>query len=342
MEKKIYRVLKYVLLFFCILFLYKAFVPRSYSSPPLWRRAGTLFWKLSTGSRIGYTLLRAKGPRIKQPIIYLHGGPGGHIREEGIDVLRRLSENGYNVYLYDQVGSGQSDRLKNIKEYTVERHVRDLREIISRTGSQKVILIGQSWGAILAVSFVAKYPALVDKLILTCPGPIFPVRQELANIPAPDSFHLKDPLFTNAMGNKKLRNLRTDVVKLLATTFHIKLATDREADMFQTALDYEVDKSAVCDTNKFLKAEAGSGFYAQIMTFKDLQKTRDFRSKLQNLAIPVLVMKGQCDNQKWGFTKEYLDIFPNHQLVIVPNAGHFISVEQPEVYIKTIVKFLDH
>jgi proline iminopeptidase len=51
-------------------------------------------------------------------------------------------------------------------------------------------------------------------------------------------------------------------------------------------------------------------------------------------------MKGECDNQKWGFTKEYLDLFPNHKLVVVPGAGHGIFIEQPEKYLSTIRAFL--
>ena len=52
-------------------------------------------------------------------------------------------------------------------------------------------------------------------------------------------------------------------------------------------------------------------------------------------------MKGECDNQKWGFTNEYKELFQNSELVIIPNAGHFISVEQPELYSKTMQHFLN-
>lgn len=51
-------------------------------------------------------------------------------------------------------------------------------------------------------------------------------------------------------------------------------------------------------------------------------------------------MRGQFDGGKWGYTDEYLNVFKNHQLVIIPNAGHSIALEQPELYIHTIVKFL--
>jgi proline iminopeptidase len=105
-------------------------------------------------------------------------------------------------------------------------------------------------------------------------------------------------------------------------------------------LNYEVDRSTVCDTSNILKEDAGSGFYASVMTFNSLTKVSDPRPKLKTLKTPVLVIKGQCDNQRWGFTNEYLQLFQNSELTIIPNAGHFIYVEQPKLYIKTIGHFL--
>jgi hypothetical protein len=39
--------------------------------------------------------------------------------------------------------------------------------------------------------------------------------------------------------------------------------------------------------------------------------------------------------------KPFKVLFPNHQLTIIPGAGHFISVEQPKLYIKTIRDFVN-
>src|SRR5207249_8804159 len=149
------------------------------------------------------------------------------------------------------------------------------------------ILIGQSWEAILAALFTANHPDKVEKIIFTCPGPIYPVRQELANYKAPDSFHLRSPYFTNAEGNKTANNLRTKAMTFFATEFGKKLASDKEADNFATYLNYEVDKSTVWDTSKILKEEAGSGFYAGVMTFNSLLKVQDPRPKIANLKTPV-------------------------------------------------------
>ena len=96
----------------------------------------------------------------------------------------------------------------------------------------------------------------------------------------------------------------------------------------------------MCDTSKAPKAEGGGGFYAQLMTVHSFAGMKDSRPELKNSGIPLLLMRGQCDNQDWGFANEYLELFPKHRLVIIPGAGHSISVEQPELYLQTIKDFL--
>ena len=341
MKKQFFKIISYTLLVIILIFSFEIFYPKSYHVPHLKERTNTQYWNLPGGSKIGYILIQGKGHKKQTPVIYLHGGPGGHITDRDIQIFTLLSDSGFDVYLYDQVGGGQSKRLRNVGDYTVDRHIEDLNEIINKINSGKVILIGQSWGGILAALFVAEYPDKIEKIIFTCPGPIYPVHRELASLQPPDSFHLRTPIFNNAQGNKVANNIRTKAMAFLATKFDMKLATDKEADDFATYLNYEVDKSTVCDTSNILKADAGSGFYASIMTFNSLMKVNDPRPKLKTLKTPVLIMKGQCDNQKWGFTNEYLSLFQNSELVVIPNAGHFISIEQPGLYIKTIEQFLD-
>ena len=340
MNKKTVRIIKYTLLSGVLVFIFTVFYPRSYDVPEFKTRVGTQYWQLSTGSQIGYTIIAGKGEKKETPIIYLHGGPGGYISNRDIQALTPIADSGYNVYLYDQTGSGESERLKDIDNYTVARHIEDLDEIIKKIGAKKVILIGQSWGAILAALYIADNPDKIEKIIFTSPGPIYPVREELANNKVPDSIHLRNPFFTNAMGNKKVNNIRTKTMKWFATSFGMKLASNKEADEFETLLDYELNRSTVCDTSKIPGANAGGGYYASIMTYNSLLKIQDPRPKLKDLKTPVLIMKGECDNQKWGFTNEYKEVFQNSELVIVPAAGHFISEEQPGIYIKTIQQFL--
>jgi proline iminopeptidase len=338
--RKFFRIASVALPLLIGAYFLKAFIPSDYGLSPPPKTKHTGHWNLPTGSRIAYTHVPAVGPRNPHPIIFLQGGPGGFISERTIKTLSPLSEEGYDIYFYDQIGSGQSDRLEDITEYSADRHQRDLEEIIRRIGAEKVILIGQSWGAILATLLMSDHPGLVQTAIFTGPGPIQPMRQGLSGVIAPDSLNLQDALYSNKEANEQSKSARIDLVVFWAKSFGAKLASDEEMDGFQTILDGELNKATVCDTSKAVKAEGGGGFYAQVMTMRSLSGIKDPRPKLRGLTIPILVMKGQCDNQPWGAAKEYLELFPNHQLKIIPGAGHSISVEQPEVYLETIRDFL--
>lgn len=341
MRKKLFKFLSYVFLLCTAILLLEVFIPRTYNVPHLQKREGTQYLDLPTGSRIAYTLLLAKGTKKPYPIIFLQGGPGGFISDRNIKILAPLAEDGSNVYLYDQVGSGHSERLANINEYTAERHRRDLEEIIKKIGAEKVILIGQSWGAALAALYIANNPGKVEKVIFTGAGAIQPMREELVNTRAPGSLNLKKPSYSNKEANEKSRNIRIRAITFWAKTFGKKLAPDNEADDFQTFLNGELNKATVCDTSKALKTEGGGGFYVQIMTVKSFSEIKDPRPRLKNCKVPILIIKGQCDNQPWGFVNEYLELFPYHRLEIIPGAGHSVSVEQPELYLETIRAFLN-
>src|ERR1700743_416560 len=307
----IFRLIGYAILIGVAVLLYAILRPRSYGSP-VFERHNTQYWNLPTGTRIPYPLITGKGTKRPYPIIFLEGGPGGPVSNEAVNFRSFLADDGYDVYLYDQVGCGLSSRLNNIREYTAERHRRDLEEIVKTIGSGKVILIGQSWGAILAVLYAASNPGKLEKMVFTGPGPIMPIHPELSHLKAPDSLHLKMPYYSNRQGNELANNIRTRAMAFCATNFGIKLASDKEADDFAGYLNAFVNRSVVYDTAslKEIKPFAGVGYYSQVMTAASFSKTPDPRPRLKGLPIPVLIMKGQSDNQAWGFTHEYLDLFP--------------------------------
>ena len=341
MKRTIVFVFSFFLLVCAGVLSFLVFYPRKYDVPSLQPQTNMLSWSLATGSEIAYTRIAAKGQKKPFPVIYLHGGPGGFISDETVARFAPLSENGYDVYLYDQVGSGHSARLENIEEYTAVRHLRDLEEIVKKTGAEKVILIGQSWGAILAGLFTANHPGKVERLIFTGPGPIYPVRKELEAMAPPDSLRFKKPLISNRLASEKVKNLRSKAVSLFAEIFHRKLASDGEMDNLQTLLTGETNKSIVCDTSRSPGAQGGSGFYVQIMTMRSLRDVKDPRPALRNSSIPLYIMKGQCDNQVWGYVTEYLELFPRHRLVVIPDAGHSIADEQPELFLNTLREFIN-
>lgn len=339
MKRKILKILKWTFLLLLCLFFFKACIPSKQDTQPIQPRPSTKYWNLKTGSKIAYTFIEGKGNKKAYPIIYLHGGPGGYVHSKVIEVLGQLSEDGFDVYLYDQIGSGLSARLKNVNEYTAIRHQKDLEAIVDLLKVEKVILVGQSWGGALATLFTADNPNKVDKIILTCPGAIKPVHDSVEKLKAPVSLNLKDPIDVNGSVISFLLKPRYIAIRVWAL-LGMKIASDEEADSYLNKMAEKFTKGLVYDSSKTLPEEGGGGGYCNIKTPASYSKLADPRPKLINNNTPVLIIKAQYDNIPWGNTNEYKDIFKNSQLKIIEKAGHDIYIEKPEEYLKTMQSFL--
>ena len=120
---------------------------------------------------------QAFGPADSTLIICIHGGPGANFKY--LLNCKSLADKGYIVVFYDQRGSGLSERfnkewyLSHRENAITETFYKELKGVIDRYKrhtSQKVILLTQSWGSMLATGFVGKYPNAVQGLILAEPG----------------------------------------------------------------------------------------------------------------------------------------------------------------------------
>src|SRR5262245_49561858 len=104
----------------------------------------------------------ASGPLV----VVLHGGPGaaGHMGP----VARGLADVSRVIEPF-QRGSG-NERL------TVARHVADLHEVIVTCGQDcPPVLLGSSWGAMLALAYAAAHPSSTGPLVLVGCGTFDPV-----------------------------------------------------------------------------------------------------------------------------------------------------------------------
>ncbi len=98
-----------------------------------------------------------------QPILFLHGGPGGGC---GAKQRRFFDPNHYRIILFDQRGCGKSIPLGETKENTTEDLVSDIETIRKHLNIEKWILFGGSWGSSLALAYGVKYPEYLLGLIL--------------------------------------------------------------------------------------------------------------------------------------------------------------------------------
>lgn len=106
------------------------------------------------GYRLFYKSFVSKDVK-RGTVLCLHGGPG--MTHDYILSLADLSEYGFDVFFYDQLGCGKSDRPKNIALFTVERAVEEVEEFRKKMKLGKIHLIGSSYGGLLSLAYAIKY-----------------------------------------------------------------------------------------------------------------------------------------------------------------------------------------
>jgi len=95
------------------------------------------------------------------PLLCLHGGPGSS--SAYFHPLEDLP--GRQVVIYDQLGCGESDRPD--VEWSLELFVDEVGAVRDQLGLDRIHLLGQSWGGILAQQYTLGRPGGVCSLILS-------------------------------------------------------------------------------------------------------------------------------------------------------------------------------
>lgn len=305
---------------------------------------GIEFWDLPTGSKIAVRKYKSQTSETKLPIIILHGGPGAYSIsfQPIVDVYSKLTANGHDVYLYDQIGGGLSARLNDISEYSLRRHIDDLKAIHSRIGSKQAIFIGSSWGATLSANYLAKYPDDVARVIFSGPGPIY----------RPDWTTVAEGNLDDRMSSKQKKNFDAAIEKPRLFTALIladinpaaaaKFAPEQEMGPFfdKIANDHYLPL-AICDPSKAVARSNGYGFWSSRMTGKTLlDRTDDPKPALKKNGLPAMILRGSCDYKSEAVARQYASVFPNAEFVEVNEAGHMIYGEKPEEYLRLVRDFL--
>ena len=112
-----------------------------------------------------WIFFKSFGEPKRGTILCLHGGPGGS--HDSSIPMAKLSEDGYKVILYDQLGCGKSDQPQNQALYTVERYVEEVEGIRSALGLGRMHLYGHSWGGFLDVAYAIKYSSNLKSLYVS-------------------------------------------------------------------------------------------------------------------------------------------------------------------------------
>lgn len=143
------------------------------------------------------------GDREKPTLFVQHGGPGAdhsYFRPS----LDALADAAQIVYI-DHRGTGRSGDAP-LETYTVEQMADDLDALRRHLGIDKIILLGHSYGGMVAQVYALNYPESLEKLILSNTAPdwgFWKEAQEIANrIATPEQKEIFRDLFEGTISNQ--------------------------------------------------------------------------------------------------------------------------------------------
>ncbi len=303
--------------------------------------AGVQYWNLATGSRIAYIKLKPEKPTHTEPVVFLHGGPGVSDLEGDATYFGKLHEEGYVVYVYDQLGAGRSSRLQDPSGYSIERDASDLEEIRQQIGAEKMILIGYSYGAGLAAMYISQHGEHVSKLIVISPGAL------VGGIAGGEDLQLR---FTTAQKLSVYARILQPRALIAYTMLQINpraahnFAGDSEMDARNDDLYAIVEPALHCGNEGSGHRLHGLGFYAsQFPLSTQRSQPEDITKALRSYKIPTLVFKGSCDYLTWASAIDYLNAFREGpaQLVYLSGAGHPVYQDMPYEFELNLKAFLN-
>lgn len=316
------------------------FRPLQVVAQPVQPRADTHYWKLSTGSHLGYTHFPAVGTPHATPIVYLHGGPAVPTRAANYDFFQQLAQDGYDVYLYDQLGTGLSDDAPDITAYTLERNVADLEAIRVEIGADQLVLAGTSWGAVLAANYMASYPDHVATAILMSPGVLgdrSQVRYDYSLTASADDDSVILPPLRMIMAGA-LARINPEAAQRFAPQTELNAIYD--SFVTSPSIEYQVNCRGYQPNTAQPARSGGGNYYANLLTLESLKRAPDPGPKLQTNQTPVLIMRGECDYIPWESTYRYKQLFSQSVLLIIPDAGHALTSSQPDLTLAAVRAFL--
>ena len=273
---------------------------------------------------------QAFGPVDSPLIITLHGGPGANYRY--LLNCVSLADSGYRVVFYDQRGSGLTQRLPK-KWYTGwgengldKMFYEDLRAIISHyktRPTQKVILVGHSWGAILATGYAAKYPNEISGMILAEPGGL--VWNDIVKyVQESRSYGLWSEALNDISYLDQFISAREDQHQIADYKLYIASATNSiVGDQFSTL-----------DGNEKWYRSPRDGAFVNIGGFEWADKYKpDFTKGIDQYSKKILFLYSS-NNKAYpdAWANKIASVYPNKQIVKINGAGHSGMFDQQDFW----------
>jgi proline iminopeptidase len=302
------------------------------------------FWTVEPDIRLHYST-HGEG----RPVLVVHGGPGYPITTPLAGFAPLAAK--FQFHYYDQRGCGQSTRpfdrftSKNFHANMTElertlglgAQIADIERIRRILKQDKLVLIGHSFGGLLAVLYATEFPEHVQALVLVAPAGVLVSPQE-------------GPNFFDEIRRRLPEPRRTEYDQFLKTYLDFGQLFDKSEQELASANrqigDYFLLASGQPLSEDRLPGNNG-GWMVQAM-YLSLGKRRDYRPALRKINAPVLVLHGDDDIVPEQASRSYVEALPNAKLHVFKSgktsglggAGHALFTDQPEAFAKILGEFL--
>ncbi|WUV70969.1 alpha/beta hydrolase [Streptomyces sp. NBC_01478] len=250
------------------------------------------------------------------PLVLCHGGPG--LWDMFEDVAGMLDSRA-PVVRWDQRGGGRSEPCAG--PWTTERFVADLDAVRRHFALERIVLLGHSWGASLALSYALAHPDRVAALVYVSGTGIGPNAD-----------------WHGAFEENSLARLGEDPQRL--ARWRELPGESRERAVLQWSVEFVNRNRAIehaermadpwfpinFPCNKALNAEA-----------KHTAGTSALYAACQALDLPVLIVDGERDIRPRSAVDSLERALPQVRRVTLPDAGHLPWVEDPHGFRDAVI-----
>jgi proline iminopeptidase len=272
------------------------------------------------------------------PLMIAHGGPGAS-HDYFLPYLLPLARHNRLIFI-DERGSGRSEKLEDVSQYTVEKMADDVEAVRVALGLGKISLLGHSYGGVVAEAYALKYQNNLTHLIL---GSTFASTKEinaaLAKVKAAmpeDKRKRVDELEQAGLFEKgevwEHGRYPEEYAKLAWGPGYFPY-------LYQKRPDPNYDPVAGNTTNSWELYREMWGSHGEFVVDGNL-KSVEYVDKLSTIKVPTLIIVGDHDESDPVMSKEMHEHIAGSKLALVPESGHMTFVDQPNFFIKTVSEFL--
>ena len=280
------------------------------------------------GYKVWYRVVGKQEKPGKLPLLCLHGGPGG--THDYLEPLEAMAATGRRVIFYDQLGSGNSAHPHDPSLWTVDLFVEEVGVVQRALGLERLHILGQSWGGMLAMEYALTKPAGLASLVLAdSPASMRQWVAEANRLRTGLSPDVQETLLKHEEAGTTDDPAYEDAVEIFYRRHLCRL------DPWPECLIRTFDK--VAQVPEVYKTMNGPSEFHVIGKLKDW----DIVDRLGEIRIPALVIGGRYDEATPAITETVHRSIPGSEWVIFENSSHMPHLEEPERFRQVLSDFLN-